>query len=234
MITKICLKCNKEYELDKYYKNKSKKDGYDVYCKECRIQCNIKTKAKQPDYDKKRYLKHKKEINKRSKEYRLQHKLDIKEYNKEYRIQHLDELILYNKEYKKNNVERIRINSNRYQRLRRYDDITYRLKGNMRSSLNSFLKLEKTLSSHEYFCCNQEELWDHLEKQFRDGMTRENYSSVWQVDHIIPLQWFKDNDLMDETNKKIACHYGNLQPLLVKENLEKSDKLINENFKYVT
>ena len=64
-------------------------------------------------------------------------------------------------------------------------------------------------------------------------MTRQNYGSVWHVDHIIPLQFFIDNDLMDDTNKKIACHYGNLQPLFKEENLQKSDKLPeNTNFKY--
>ena len=91
----------------------------------------------------------------------------------------------------------------------------------------------KNLHTHEYICCNTEELWNHLEKQYKEGMTRQNYGSVWHVDHIIPLQFFIDNDLMDDTNKKIACHYGNLQPLFKEENLQKSDKLPeNTNFKY--
>ena len=58
------------------------------------------------------------------------------------------------------------------------------------------------------------------------------YYKEWHVDHRIPLQWFIDNDLMDETNKKIACHYGNLQPLFVSENLSKGDKL-PKNAKFI-
>jgi hypothetical protein len=95
----------------------------------------------------------------------------------------------------------------------------------MRSVLWQFLKSEKTLSTNEYLCCTQEQLWTYLETQFRDGMTRENYGSIWHVDHIIPLQFFIDNDLMDETSKKIACHYGNLQPLFAQENFSKGNKI---------
>jgi hypothetical protein len=30
---------------------------------------------------------------------------------------------------------------------------------------------------------------------------------------------------MDETSKKIACHYGNLQPLFAQENFSKGNKI---------
>lgn len=35
METKICKKCGKELPLDKFYKNKSQKDGLGYYCKDC-------------------------------------------------------------------------------------------------------------------------------------------------------------------------------------------------------
>lgn len=35
METKICKKCGKELPVDKFYKNKSQKDGFGYYCKDC-------------------------------------------------------------------------------------------------------------------------------------------------------------------------------------------------------
>lgn len=35
METKICKKCGKELPVDKFYKNKSQKDGLGHYCKDC-------------------------------------------------------------------------------------------------------------------------------------------------------------------------------------------------------
>ena len=34
-ITKLCTSCQEHKELTCYYKNKARKDGVDVYCKEC-------------------------------------------------------------------------------------------------------------------------------------------------------------------------------------------------------
>lgn len=36
MKNKTCVKCNKKQSINKFYKIKSQKDGYDYYCKECR------------------------------------------------------------------------------------------------------------------------------------------------------------------------------------------------------
>ena len=33
--TKICSRCKKEFSIDNFYKNKSKKDGHNCYCKDC-------------------------------------------------------------------------------------------------------------------------------------------------------------------------------------------------------
>lgn len=53
---------------------------------------------------------------------------------------------------------------------------------------------------------------------FDENMSWENYGKVWHIDHIIPLSCF---DLVDYDQVKIACHYSNLQPLLVEQNLKK-------------
>jgi hypothetical protein len=75
------------------------------------------------------------------------------------------------------------------------------------------------------------EVRNHLEKQFKEGMNWENQGTVWHIDHIIPISFFH---LEDPTEQYLAFHYGNLQPLFKEENQSKSDKILNENFRYFT
>lgn len=69
------------------------------------------------------------------------------------------------------------------------------------------------------------DLMQTLEKEFRDGMCWENYGKFWHVDHIIPLAKFKYNSPNDPEFEK-AWSLGNLQPLLVTENLKKHTKFM--------
>ena len=68
------------------------------------------------------------------------------------------------------------------------------------------------------------ELKEHLEKQFKEGMSWENYGFYgWHIDHILPLSSF---DLTKAEEQKKAFHYTNLQPLSAKENLQKYSKIL--------
>lgn len=69
--------------------------------------------------------------------------------------------------------------------------------------------------------CTTTQLANHLASMFRDGMTVDNHGTVWEIDHIRPLCSF---DLTDEKQLQEACHYSNLQPLLIKENRKKWGK----------
>ena len=70
--------------------------------------------------------------------------------------------------------------------------------------------------------CSLEQLKRHLEDQFISGMVWENYGK-WHIDHIKPLVSF---DLTDRKQLIDACHYTNLQPLWVEDNLRKGSKII--------
>lgn len=48
METKICKKCGKELPVDKFYKNKSQKDGFGYYCKDC-VNAYKSSKKANPD-----------------------------------------------------------------------------------------------------------------------------------------------------------------------------------------
>jgi hypothetical protein len=71
--------------------------------------------------------------------------------------------------------------------------------------------------------CSFSFLKDHIEKQFREGMSWDRPHS-FHIDHIRPLASF---DLTDPEQLKAACHWTNLQPLSPEENLRKSDKWEN-------
>jgi hypothetical protein len=67
------------------------------------------------------------------------------------------------------------------------------------------------------------DLVSHLEAQFRDGMTWDNYGTYWHIDHIRPKSWFVYETAEDEEFKK-CWSLSNLQPLTVTENCSKSNK----------
>jgi hypothetical protein len=107
--------------------------------------------------------------------------------------------------------------------LKRSTDINYRLAGNIRSRLNSALKLQsKSGSAVNDLGCSISELKMFLESKFLPGMTWNNYGlKGWHIDHIIPLSAF---DLSNKDQFIEACHYSNLQPLWASDNIRKRNK----------
>ena len=65
------------------------------------------------------------------------------------------------------------------------------------------------------------QLKSHLEKQFKDGMSWDNYGE-WHIDHKIPVSAF---NLMCDEDIKRCWSLKNLQPLFADENIRKSNKL---------
>lgn len=69
--------------------------------------------------------------------------------------------------------------------------------------------------------CTVPQVKAHLEAQFHEGMTWENYGrGGWHIDHIRPCASF---DLTDPNQVRQCFHYTNLQPLWEWENCTKSD-----------
>jgi hypothetical protein len=99
-----------------------------------------------------------------------------------------------------------------------------KIKCNLRKRMRDFLKkaASDTMSISGLIGCNSLEFKQHIEKQFKRGMTWDNYGTHWHVDHILPCASF------DHTNKKqiAQCwHYTNLRPLCAAENMLKSDTI---------
>ena len=104
------------------------------------------------------------------------------------------------------------------------NDDVYRLKHKIRNFIySSFVRRSapKNDRTESILGCSFMDFKKHIEKQFKEGMTFDNYGE-WQIDHIIPLS---TANTIDEVKK--LCHYTNLQPLWASENRKKSDKIYN-------
>lgn len=70
--------------------------------------------------------------------------------------------------------------------------------------------------------CSIEFLKKHLEDQFTEGMTWDNWAlGGWHIDHIKPLSAF---DMTSIEQFKEAANYKNLQPLWATDNIKKGAK----------
>lgn len=108
---------------------------------------------------------------------------------------------------------------------RQQSDAQYLLGKNLRCRLYTALQGKtKSAATLELLGCNIEHLKSHLENQFTDGMSWENYGKHgWHVDHIIPCASF---DLSDPAQQRECFHFSNLQPLWAEENISKGAKVI--------
>jgi len=78
---------------------------------------------------------------------------------------------------------------------------------------------KKTTKIYKVIGCTQQELLQHLEKQFLKGMGWEN-RKLWHIDHIIPM----DSAKTLEDNYKLN-HFTNLRPMWAKNNLSKKNNI---------
>lgn len=115
---------------------------------------------------------------------------------------------------------------------RRLNDVGHRLHDSIRRSINSHLGgRTKTCRSLQYLGCSIEKFKDHLESQFTDGMSWDNYGE-WQMDHIrpissFPINLYKPGSEGFEAMLKRTWNYTNFQPLWASQNARKHDRFIH-------
>ena len=149
------------------------------------------------------------------------------ENHKKWSEQNKEHLKQYIKEYRKNNVDKIRQIKRDYERYRKASDPAYKLISNFRTAIYQVLKENNVEKNKHYFDIlkyTPEELISHLEKQFTDSMTWENYGE-WHVDHRMPISSFNFESVDDDSFMK-CWSLDNLQPMWGKENITKGDKII--------
>jgi hypothetical protein len=238
METKICCRCKIEQNISEYTKLKRTKDGLNNSCKTCVkkksaiyylnnkdkvvVQCRRwmkknrdkvqaaskrfrdKNPEKTKEINRRSKEKNKEKIKLRLREWREKNKEHIKEYKK-----------IHRKKYKERNIE--------LRAIRRKTDSLYNLTNAVRCRINEYVKKLDIIKRNKTFDivgCTPQELKEHLESQFKDGMSWENRNE-WHIDHIIPLC----SATTEEEMYKL-CHYTNLQPLWATENIKKGGKIL--------
>jgi hypothetical protein len=171
-----------------------------------------KFKGGKSESDKRYYVK--------NREKRLKYFSEWQKENYEHRKKYMDE-------YREKNIDRIRIVKRTYEKTRKANDPIYKLISNFRTAIYQVLKennLEKNGHYFEILGYTPEELILHLENQFKDGMTWDNYGD-FHIDHIIPISSFNIQEIGDEEFMK-CWSLSNLQPMWGEENIKKSNKII--------
>ena len=224
MQIKICSKCHKEKVVSEFYNDKKSSDGLTPWCKSCISEQGKKYRKKHQEkikkYLKEYYLINKKILRIKQKQYTDSHKQERKAYllrdkeqikkkAKEYYLLHREEII--NKTIKRF-----------FKRLK--TDKTFKLTVYLRNRIWGVLKgNKKSKRTLELLGCSVEFLKNHLESQFKEGMSWDNYGhGGWVVDHIRPCASF---DLSKESEQRKCFNYKNLQPLWEEDNLIKGDKI---------
>lgn len=107
-----------------------------------------------------------------------------------------------------------------YRKQKRQTDVQQWIKDRLRKRLWDCLGGTVGKRSRALTGASIEVVKEHLERQFKKGMSWENRGE-WHVDHIRPCASF---DLTDPEQQKQCFHYTNLQPLWAAENISKSDR----------
>jgi hypothetical protein len=154
------------------------------------------------------------------------HKEKRLKYHKKWYTQNKDKWNEYIKEYREINKDKIREIRRNYEKTRKSNDPIYKLIANFRTAIYIVLKENNMNKYGHYFEIlkyTPEQLSNHLENQFTDGMTWENYGE-WHVDHKLPITSFDFKEIGDEEFSK-CWSLDNLQPMWAEDNIRKSNRL---------
>lgn len=219
---KTCKKCEETKDYSDFFKDKSKKDGFDIYCKECnkirKSQYYLKNKELISEKNSKWKENNRDKLIEDSKVYYQLNKEKITKTKKEYRLKNKDILRIKNKEYwdtKGREIRRLR------DKERMKKDPLFKLRKTIKCLIYNSIKnggFSKKSKSSEILGISYQDFILYIEDQFLEGMTWENHGE-WHLDHIIPISWAKTEEEIYKLN-----HYTNFQPLWMEDNLIKGNK----------
>jgi hypothetical protein len=180
---------------------------------------------------KKRYerIKHTKEYKEKMKEYNERTKDKRKKYFHDFYIKHYEKCREHGKIYYEKNKHWMIPKYRQHVIKRKKTDVNCMLRDLLRSRIVGAIKHQKSnkeTPSTILLGADINTVRLHIEKQFKEGMTWQNFGTFgWHIDHIIPCISF-DLTIIEEQKK--AFHYTNLQPLWAKENLSKGGKILEQ------
>lgn len=221
-LTTFCIYCKKLSNKKSYTKYKEVRKEYaDFYRKE--------NKDKVKKSIKESYIKNKEKYLYKNKLYRQKNSEKIKQNQKKYYNTNREKILLkYQKNreinllrmrnWKKENRPKLATYQRDYQHNRKKIDPLFKLQINIRNLIRCSIKnkgLKKRSKTSEVLGCSFQDFKKHLESQFKNWMTWDNYGLYngtsnfgWDIDHIIP----NSKGVTEEEVIKLN-HYTNFQPL---------------------
>lgn len=204
----ICKSCCLSKNEDDFPKSSRSTSGRNPNCKICINQINKEYRLANVEKVKlarrKHYRQNRDKLLEQKSAYAKTHKLQKAEYDKTYR---------------QVNVQKFKDAKRRFE-LRNRDNPIFKIKRNLRRRIHHVLKNNtKSKSTLCLLGCTFEEFKLHIEKQWSDGMSWNNYGQYgWHIDHIIPCYKF---DLSKPEEQAKCFHYSNQRPLWLKDNLSR-------------
>jgi hypothetical protein len=218
-----CTSCQIEKDISEFgiknrkYPNGTIKVVLSIYCRECEKLKAKQWRANHPEqtaaYNAREDVKIKKK--------------EWEEINASY-----EDRKEYFQQYYENNIETFKDRSQttqfketkrKYKKNKRNIDPIFRVRENISNAILKALKKGKSdkagQSIMQFLGYTITDLSDHLEKQFNDKMTWDNYGIYWHIDHIIPQSDLSFKSMKDENFNK-CWSLNNLRPLEAKQNIK--------------
>jgi len=211
------INCNEIKPISEFVKNRNQ-------CKECKNKEQKQFRDSNPEKSKNYQRQYKENNPNIDKEYYKNNKKEINLKNKQYYENHKNDKIfkLKRKQYKNEHKEE----RNKRQRNKYKNDPLFKMICSMRGMLVrtlKFLGTKKQGRTVDNLGYSPLKLMQRLEFNFTSKMNWKNYGTYWEIDHKIPIDYFVNKGIYDPKIINALC---NLQPLTIKENREKSKKLI--------
>ena len=204
-------------------------------CKRCRNNNDINAERKRQEkkeYNKKYNQTHKEEKSKNRKQYYQDNKEQAKQYYKDNK----EDIKQYNKQYRQDNKEELKeCYKQYYQDLKDNNPAKYLIRL-QETQIANCLKKSTTAERKpaiEYLDCSPDELLNYIQIKI-NNWNADNPNQLMdltniQIDHTKPISKFN----LDDPDEFLECvNYTNLQPLLIKDNLIKSNRWTDENEAY--
>lgn len=234
---KYCGRCKVFKPITLFGNSAATWDKLRPTCKECLKEINIGNKDKRTEYNKQYWEKTKEQQKEKCKKWREDNKEHVKEKmkewlenNKEYKKQKDSEYRIANwdkkkqqcREWKRKDYQDMKTNPARQEEF-----IKFKIHKNTGRRIREILGQSKSKRCIDYVGCSLETFKKHIECQFLEGMSWDNYGedntgnkvNAWHIDHKIPCKAF---NLSNETEVKACFNYRNLRPLWATDNIVKS------------
>ena len=244
---KWCPKCSSVQPIDNFCKSNTS-DGLNGTCKTCTAKSREINREKLNNRANEYYQEKRLEKIEWASEYRKNNKEKVKESKKQYYERNKEKVLEHNKQNRLDNLEVYKERDRKYHHknrqhrkisakiwreanseyLKKYYNNKYQNNENFhiwqicrqlvrRAFLAIGTKKEKT--TREFLNYSSQDLKEHIEKQFKEGMSWDNHGE-WHIDHIIPISKATTLEEGIELSK-----LSNLQPLWAEENLLKKNKI---------